>query len=113
MNLILLALGYQPRYSLRSTPAQIGQGVFGVAAILLATQVWRLKAWALLITQALLAISSIFAFAAVILAHTFLQALGPLVFLALAGPLFWTLIRVLARAQAPRPTTASADVPGD
>jgi thiamine-phosphate pyrophosphorylase len=101
VNLILLAIGYQPRYSLRTTEAQIGQGLFGIAAVILSTQVWRLKAWALLVTQALLAISSIFAFAAMILAHTFIQAVGPLAFMLIAAPLFWTLVRVLARAQAP------------
>ncbi|MFT4035079.1 MAG: thiamine phosphate synthase [Patulibacter sp.] len=110
-NLLLLALGYQPRYSLRNGTAQFAQALFGVAAVLVATQVWRLKAWALLLMQALLAISSIFAFAAVILAHTILQALGPLVFLAIAGPLFWTLVRVLARAQTPQ-HVAGPDHPG-
>jgi thiamine-phosphate pyrophosphorylase len=110
-NLILLALGYQPRASLRNTEAQVAQGVFGVAAVLLATQIWRLKPWALLLTQGLLAISSIFAFAALILAHSFLEALAPLVFVAIAGPLFWSLVRVLARAQAPREAAAPSDGP--
>jgi thiamine-phosphate pyrophosphorylase len=107
-NLLLLAIGYQPRNSLRTTEAQVTQAVFGVAMLLLATQVWRLKAWALLVTQGLLAISSIFAFAALILANSLLNALPSLVFLAIAGPLFWHLVRVLARAQAP-----SAEVPPD
>jgi thiamine-phosphate pyrophosphorylase len=101
VNLLLLLLGYQPRYALRTTQAQAIQGLFGCAMVLLATQVWRLKAWALLVTQGLLAISSIFAFAALILANAPLNALPPLIFLAVASPLFWTLVRVLARAQAP------------
>lgn len=106
-NLVLLAIGYQPRYSLRNTEAQLAQGIFGVAIVGVATQVWRLRAWALLITQALLAISSIFAFAALILANTVTNALPPLIFLAIGAPLFWKLIRVLARAQAPRDATST------
>lgn len=100
-NLFLLAIGYQPRYSLRNTEAQLAQGLFGVAIVIVGTQVWRLKAWALLVTQGLLAISSIFAFAALILAGSLTNALPPLVFLVIGAPLFWKLIRVLARAQAP------------
>jgi thiamine-phosphate pyrophosphorylase len=107
-NLLLLAIGYQPRYSLRNDQAQLAQGLFGAAIVVIATQVWRLKAWALLVTQGLLAISSIFAFAALILANTLMNAVPPLIFLAIGAPLFWKLIRVLARAQAPR-DSAPAD----
>ncbi|MBO9533125.1 MAG: thiamine phosphate synthase [Solirubrobacteraceae bacterium] len=113
VNLVLLAFGYQPRNSLRTSEVQVGQGIFGVAMLVLATQVWRLKAWALLLTQALLAISSIFAFASVILAQTFLNAVGPLIFMAIAAPLFWTLVRVLARAQAPRDAEPPASARDD
>ncbi|MEH3054964.1 MAG: thiamine phosphate synthase [Patulibacter minatonensis] len=111
VNLMLLVIGYQPRYSLRNEQAQAAQGAFGVAAVLLATQIWRLRAWALLVTQALLAISSIFAFAALILANTLLNALAPLAFLVIAAPLFWSLIRVLARAQAPKDAAGASEPP--
>ncbi len=107
-NLLLLAIGYQPRYSLRNTQAQVAQGLFGVAMVVVATQVWRLKAWALLITQGLLAISSIFAFAALILAGSLSGALPALIFLLIGAPLFWKLVRVLARAQAPREPASPA-----
>lgn len=106
-NLLLLILGYQPRNSLRNDEARLAQGLFGVAILVVATQVWRLKAWAILLTQALLAISSLFAFAALILAGSLSNALPPLIFLAIGAPLFWKLVRVLARAQAPAASDAS------
>lgn len=115
-NLLLLALGYQPRESLRNTEAQIAQVAFALGMVGLGTQVWRLRAWALLITQALLAIGALFAFAALVLSPSVANAIGSTIVLAVTGTLFWKLVRVLARAQMPRDLAAShapTDAPPD
>lgn len=108
-NLLLLAIGYQPRESLRNTEAQIAQVGFSLGMVLLGTQVWRLRAWALLITQALLAVGSLFAFAALVLSPSVANAIGSVIVLAVTGTLFWKLVRVLARAQMPRTLADAAD----
>src|SRR5690606_24527791 len=68
-NLLMLAIGYQPREALRNDQTQIAQLVFGVAAIGLAVGVWHLKVWALLILQAVLVLSTLLAFAGLITAQ--------------------------------------------
>ncbi len=71
---------------------------------------------ALLITQALLAIGALFAFAALVLSPSVANAIGSTIVLAVTGTLFWKLVRVLARAQMPRDLAASqapTDAPPD
>ncbi|MDQ8044670.1 MAG: thiamine phosphate synthase, partial [Patulibacter sp.] len=102
VNLLLLAIGYEPRESLRTTDATVAQIVFGIAALGLSVGVWRLKAWALLITEALLGITALTTFGGLILANSFHAAIALVVAMLVAGWLFYRLVRVLARAQSPR-----------
>lgn len=100
-NLLMLVIGYQPRASLRNEQTQIAQAVFGLAAIGLAVGVWHLKAPALLILQAVLVFSTLLAFAGLITAQTIGEAVLLTAIVVISGALFYTLIRVLARAQTP------------
>lgn len=108
-NLLMLAIGYQPRPALQTTRAEVAQIVFGIAGVGLAVAVWHLKAWALLAMQAVLVLSTILAFAGLITAQTVRDAVLLAVVFAVSGALFYTLIRVLARAQTPRTTPPTGD----
>jgi hypothetical protein len=78
-------------------------GVLSFAAIMLAAAggMWARRAWALLGFQALLAITIVFSFLALAVASNLLAVGLCLVTIGLGGWLFWKLIRVLARIQAP------------
>ncbi|MDO9353787.1 MAG: thiamine phosphate synthase [Solirubrobacteraceae bacterium] len=106
-NLLMLAIGYQPRESLRTDAGTYGQAAFGVAAVILAIFVWRLKAWALLLLQVALAVSALALFASLLYTQRVGSAVLTLAALGVVGWLFWKNVRVLARAQAP------ATPPGD
>jgi thiamine-phosphate pyrophosphorylase len=100
-NLVLLAFGYQPRESLQGTDGTIGQIAFGIAAVALATFVWRLHAWALLLLQALFGVTALTSFVGLIISRTFRGAFLAVAVMAVTGFLFYKLVRVLARAQTP------------
>jgi len=78
-------------------------GVLSFAAIMLAAAggMWAKRAWALLGFQALLAITIVYAFLALAVASNLLALALCLGVLGGGGWLFWKLIRVLARIQAP------------
>ncbi len=113
-NLLMLAIGYQPREALRTDTGTAAQATFGVAATILAVFVWRLKAWALLVLQAMLAVSALALFASLLYVQRVSGAVLTLVALGIVGWLFWKLVRVLARAQAPasRPDTSQPGAKG-
>lgn len=101
VNLLMLAIGYQPREALQGTGPTIGQIAFGLLALVLAVLVWRLKPGALLVMQGVLAVTFIGSFLALLLSPSFLNAL-PFLLLGLgSGALFYSMVRVLARAQIP------------
>jgi hypothetical protein len=79
-------------------------GGLAFAAIMLAAAagLWTRRYWAVLGFQALLAISMVFAFLALLRAGNLEAVLLCLGVIAVAGPLFWGLVRVLARLQLPR-----------
>ncbi len=118
-NLLMLAIGYQPRRALQTDEATAGQVAFGIAAVGLAFFVWRLKAWALLLLQALLGVTALACFVGLIIAQTLRGAALTLAILLITGALFYKLVRVLARAQTPRvspepdPSGAEASNPTD
>ena len=78
-------------------------GVLSFAAIMLAAAggMWARRAWALLGFQALLAITIVFSFLALAVASNLLAVALCLVTIGGGGWLFWKLVRVLARIQAP------------
>lgn len=100
-NLLMLAIGYQPRDALQTTAGTTAQVGFSVVAIIVAVFVWRLKAWALLLLQALLAITALTSFVGLVLASSVRGALLAIALMLASGWLFTKLIRVLARAQSP------------
>ena len=78
-------------------------GVLAFAAIMLAAAggMWAGRGWALLGFQALLAITIVYSFLALTVASNVLAVVLCLVIIGGGGWLFWKLIRVLARIQAP------------
>ena len=100
-NVFLLFIGYEPREELRGSGGKLGQVLFGIAAAVLAVYVWKLKAWALLALQAIFAVSSLLLFASLLYAQSVAGAFVTVLALGVIGWLFWKLVRVLARAQAP------------
>lgn len=78
-------------------------GVLSFAAIMLAAAggMWAQRAWALLGFQALLAITIVFSFLALAVASNLLAVALCLAVIGGGGLLFWKLVRVLARIQAP------------
>ncbi len=100
-NLLMLLIGYQPRYALQTDEAKIAQGVFGVAGLALAVAVWFLKPFALLILQALLILTTVLGFFGLLTSGTLAEALLTGGVTLVCAWLFYRLIRVLARAQTP------------
>lgn len=113
-NLLMLAIGYEPREELQNTAGTTAQVAFGFLAVGLAFFVWRLKAWALLLLQALLGVTAMASFVGLIIAQTARGAILTLALLLVTGVLFYKLVRVLARAQTPRTAVPPDDgAPGD
>ena len=114
-NLLMLAIGYEPRQELRTDTGVAGQIAFGIAIVGLSFFIWRLKAWALLLLQALLGVTALACFVGLIIAQTGRGAALTLVIMLVCGTLFYKLVRVLARAQTPHPppdaSSGAADAP--
>lgn len=111
-NLLMLGIGYEPREELQGAGGTAAQAGFGVAAVGLAFFVWRLKAWALLLLQALLGITALASFVGLIIAQTARGAILTLALMLITGVLFYKLVRVLARAQTPRSAVPPDDATG-
>ncbi|MGA7704041.1 MAG: hypothetical protein WB998_03995, partial [Solirubrobacteraceae bacterium] len=84
-------------------------GVF-LAAVLgaLAWGMWERRYWAVLGFEALLAFQIIVTSLALVVAETLLAAAVCVVSIGLAGWLFWKLVRVMGRIQAPQTETDEA-----
>jgi hypothetical protein len=108
----MLGIGYEPREELRGSTGTAAQVAFGVAAVALSFFVWRLKAWALLLLQALLGITALASFVGLIIAQTTRGAILTLALMLITGALFYKLVRVLARAQTPRDAVPPDDGAG-
>jgi hypothetical protein len=79
-------------------------GVLILVAILGAAAIgmWRVKYWAVLGFEALLALTVLYAFAGLILASTLKAVAVAVPTMVLSGWLFWKLIRAMARIQMPQ-----------
>lgn len=82
-------------------------GAFALVAFILAAGVWQRSAAALLVFMAVLAIIVMLFALFLIEASNLLGVLVAALFIGCGGYLFWKLIRVLGRIQAPRPPTVS------
>jgi hypothetical protein len=78
-------------------------GTVGVGAVLLmaAVGMWRMRYWAVLGFEVVLAISCVIATLSLFVASSVGGALRAVIVLAVCGTLFWKLIRAMARIQMP------------
>ena len=97
-NVVLLATGYELSGGERSpTGATIFAALMGAAAI----GMWQCRYWAVLGFQALLGIAVVFAALSLLVASNLIAVALCLAIIAVASPLFWFLIRAMARIQLP------------
>jgi hypothetical protein len=79
-----------------------GALAFAAVMVLAAVGLWRRQYWAVLGFEALLGLSIVYAAISLMVAANGLAVLLCLAVIAVAAPLFWLLIRVMARIQMPR-----------
>ncbi len=97
-NLVLFLAGWE----IRGQDPNLG-GTLALCVVLLAAAVgmWRMKYWAVLGFEVLLGVLVVSAALSLMLASNLRAALLSVAVIAIAGPLFWLLIRVMARIQLP------------
>jgi hypothetical protein len=95
-NLVCLIAGVKVKGS-TTGGVLILVAILGVAAV----GMWRVKYWAVLGFEALLAFTILYAFAGLILASSLRGVAVAVPTMVLAGWLFWKLIRAMARIQMP------------
>jgi hypothetical protein len=102
-NVALLAAGWEVRGGDDSSRTETVAGTVLFAGLLLAAAVgmWRCRYWAVLGFEALLGIAIAFAALSLLVASNIAAVLLCLGIIAVAGPLFWFLIRAMARIQLP------------
>lgn len=92
---VLLAIG---NVAVHQAPVTLA---LGAVLLLLAAGMWAREATAVLVFEALLIATMLFAFLGLLSAGNVLAAVSSVLIFSLSGWLFWKLIRVLARIQAP------------
>jgi len=97
-NVVTLAAGVE--VTGENNPAGRALGIAAVL-LLIAGGMWVREAVAVLVFEALLIVTMLFAFLGLLSGANAIALLGSTVTFVLSGWLFWTLIRVLARIQAP------------
>jgi hypothetical protein len=97
-NLALYLAGWE----VRGEDPKLG-GTLALCVVLLAAAVgmWRMKYWAVLGFEVLLGVLVVSAALSLMLASNLRAALLSAAVIAISGPLFWLLIRVMARIQLP------------
>jgi hypothetical protein len=97
-NVALLIAGYEIEDQRQSTAgALIFAALMGAAAV----GMWQCRYWAVLGFQALLGIAIVFSALSLLVASNLAAVALCLGIVAVAGPLFWFLIRAMARIQLP------------
>ena len=96
-NVALMAAGYE----VDGKRPVAGALIFAAIMLAAAWGMWHLRYWAVLGFQALLALAVSFAGLSVLVASNVAAVLLCLVIIGIAGPLFWFLVRVMARIQLP------------
>ncbi len=99
-NVVLYAAGYDVPGQKNASAA----GAIGVAGLLLiaAFGMWRMKYWAVLGFQCLLAVTAVYAALALLVFSNLQAFVLSLVVMVASGALFWFLVRVLSRIQMPQ-----------
>jgi hypothetical protein len=95
---VLLAAGWKVR---GQDPAPAGVILFAALMLAAAAGMWRCRYWAVLGFEALLGIAIAFAALSLLVASNVTAVLLCLGIIAVAAPLFWFLIRAMARIQLP------------
>jgi hypothetical protein len=98
-NVVLWAVGWEVQ---GQDPGAFGAFLFAVIMGCAAVGMWQGRSWAVLGFMALLALVIISAAAGLVVSSNLLAAALSLLVLGLSGWLFWKLVRVLGRLQAPR-----------
>jgi hypothetical protein len=101
-NLVLIAAGWE----VDGERPVVGGLVFTAIMVLAAVGMWQLRYWAVLGFEVLLGVSLVFALLGLLRASNLAGVLACLGVIAVAGPLFWFLIRSMARIQMPERRTA-------
>jgi hypothetical protein len=98
-NVVLLAVGYE----VEGGGGQSVTGALIFAALMAAAAIgmWQVRYWAVLGFEALLGIAIAFAALSLMVASNVTAVLLCLAIIAIAAPLFWFLIRAMARIQLP------------
>jgi hypothetical protein len=99
-NLVVMAAGWE----VDGERPVAGGLAFAAVMAAAAVGLWQRRYWAVLGFEALLGISMVFAFLALLRAGNAEALALCLGVIAVAGPLFWGLVRVMARIQMPRRT---------
>jgi hypothetical protein len=97
-NVVLLIAGYGVD---GQRPSVAGALIFAGLMTAAAIGMWQLRYWAVLGFEALLGIALVFAAISLMVASNLAAALLCLGIIVVTAPLFWTLIRVMARIQLP------------
>jgi hypothetical protein len=98
LNLVLFAAGWEVR---GQQPSTVGVVLFAGLMLAAAVGMWRCRYWAVLGFEALLGIALLWSSLSLLVAANVLAVLLCLGVIAVAGPLFWFLIRAMARIQLP------------
>jgi hypothetical protein len=98
-NVVLLAAGWE----IEGGGGQSVAGVLIFAGLMAAAAIgmWKVRYWAVLGFEALLGIAVAFAALSLMVASNVTAVLLCIAIIATAGPLFWFLIRAMARIQLP------------
>jgi hypothetical protein len=98
LNVALLLAGWEVR---GEDPSTAGVLIFAGIMLAAAVGMWQCRYWAVLGFEALLGIAVVFAALSLMVASNLRAVLLCVVILAISGPLFWFLIRAMARIQLP------------
>ena len=97
-NVVLLAVGYEIE---EGNGSVAGVLIFAALMAIAAVGMWKVRYWAILGFEALLGIAIAFAALSLLVASNLTAVLLCLAIIAVATPLFWFLIRAMARIQLP------------
>jgi len=97
-NVVLLLAGYEVDDNGQST---VGALIFAALMAAAAIGMWQCRYWAVLGFEALLGIAIVFSALSLMVASNLVAVLLCLAIIGIAGPLFWFLIRAMARIQMP------------
>jgi len=87
-----------------SHPSPIAAGVLALLLTAMAWGMWRVRYWAVMGFQAFLALTLLSATLGLIQVQSVLEAIGTALVILIAGPLFYLMIKAMARIQMPERT---------